>query len=100
MTRRHAEATKWYRLAAERRSAYAQYTLGFLCDTGQGVPRDAVQAFVWYNLAARYCSASQIKSREAAVKSGEAIAARLNPDQIAEAHRRVTGWQSAHAQVS
>ena len=33
-----AEAVKWYRLAAEQGGARAQSNLGFMYETGRGVP--------------------------------------------------------------
>ena len=40
----HAEAAKWYRLAADRRHPQAQYNLGLLYATGEGVAQDNVMA--------------------------------------------------------
>ena len=48
----HAEAVKWYRLAADQGNADAQYNLGVMYYTGQGVPQDHVQAVKWFRLAA------------------------------------------------
>ncbi len=82
----------WYSKAAQQVHANAQYNLAAIYEEGDGVPRDPVQALVWYNLAAKCYPASQIKNRDAAISSGEGIAANLNPDQIAEAQRRITEW--------
>src|SRR5262249_1677074 len=40
------------RRLAEQGDAHAQYDLGFLYATGQGVPRDYIEAAKWYRLAA------------------------------------------------
>jgi len=43
-----AEALRWYRIAAEKGSAEAQFEIGVLYDTGQGVALDAAEAMRWY----------------------------------------------------
>jgi TPR repeat protein len=47
-----AEAAKWYRKAAEQGHADAQDSLGSMYKSGSGVPKDEVEAYAWYNLAA------------------------------------------------
>ncbi|HCR04830.1 MAG TPA: hypothetical protein DIU18_06550, partial [Gemmatimonadetes bacterium] len=42
-----------YRLAAEQRSAPAQYNLGVIYSDGDGVPEDDVAAVHWYQLSAK-----------------------------------------------
>ncbi len=53
-----AEAVRWYRLAAEQGYAAAQYNLGGMYGTGQGVPQDYAEAMRWYRLAAEQGHAS------------------------------------------
>ena len=48
----HAEALKWFRLAAEQGDAGAQYNLGVSYDQSQGVPQDYAEALKWYRLSA------------------------------------------------
>ncbi len=48
----YEEALKWYRLAAEEGSDYAQNALGNMYSTGDGVPMDYERAVDWYRLAA------------------------------------------------
>ena len=43
---------RWYRLAAEQGEATAQFNLGVMYATGQGVPQDFKEAMQWYYLAA------------------------------------------------
>lgn len=50
-----------------------QYNLAAMCEKGDGVHRDPIQDFVWYN-------------------AGQSVAARLRPDQIAEVRRREWEW--------
>jgi hypothetical protein len=48
----HAEAVRWYRLAAAQGVAYAQYNLGFMFKNGRGVAQDDAEAVRWWRLAA------------------------------------------------
>ncbi len=48
----YAEALKWYRRAAEKGFAMAQYNLGLASELGHGVPADEQQAFRHYLQAA------------------------------------------------
>src|SRR4029079_13396206 len=48
----YAQAAKWYRLAADQGFARAQYNLGRLYQTGNGVPQDLAEAVKLYRLAA------------------------------------------------
>ena len=48
----HAEAVRWYRLAAEQGHAGAQFNLGYMYSAGRGVPQDHAEAVRWYGLAA------------------------------------------------
>ena len=48
----YAEALKWFRRAAEKNFAPAQYNLGLAYELGHGVPADERQAFKYYLAAA------------------------------------------------
>lgn len=48
----YAESVKWFRRAAERGFAPAQYNLGLSHELGHGVPADERQAFKYYLMAA------------------------------------------------
>ena len=48
----YAEALKWYRLAAEKGYAPAQFNLGLAHELGRGLPADERQAFKYYLMAA------------------------------------------------
>ncbi len=48
----HAEATRWFRKAAEQGNATAQYNIGVAYETGGDVPRDYVEAVKWFHKAA------------------------------------------------
>jgi TPR repeat protein len=40
----HAEAARWYRRAADQGNPDAEFNLGSLYDSGQGVPQDHAEA--------------------------------------------------------
>ena len=47
----HAEAVKWFRLAAEQGQVGAQFNLGVCYTTGRGVSKDQKEAERWLALA-------------------------------------------------
>jgi TPR repeat protein len=81
-----AEAAKLYRQAAEMNWVSAQRRLGELYAEGRGVPQDVVMAHFWFNLA---CSNEAV----AACDTRDTLAARMSPDQVAEAQRRGLSWK-------
>ena len=58
------EAAKWYRRAAERGMATAQFNLGLMYSKGKGVPQNDVIAHMWYNIASSNGSKTAKKNRE------------------------------------
>ena len=87
-----AEAVKWYHLAADQGLAGAQEILGLMYYRGRGVPQDFVQAHMWLNLAAsRLPPAFFI--RDSSAKTRDELAARMTPEQIAEAQRLAREWK-------
>ncbi len=83
---RYAEAVKWYRKAADQGLGDAQFNLGLLYAKGQGVPRDYVQAYMWFELSAAQDDQSAVSNRDAAAR-------RMTPEQIAEAQTLAREWQ-------
>jgi TPR repeat protein len=47
-----AEALKWYRRAAAKGNASAQFNLGIMYANGEGVPKDEAKAVEWYQKSA------------------------------------------------
>ena len=80
-----AEAARRYRLAADQGHVSAQFNLGVMYGSGKGVPQDDVEAHMWLNLATAQAPANE---RDEYVKERDDVAARMTPEQIAEAHRR------------
>ena len=84
-----AEAARRYRLAADQGHVSAQFNLGLMYSSGKGVPQDDVEAHMWLNLATAHASAEE---RDEYVKERDDVAARMTPEQIAEAQRRAREW--------
>jgi len=47
------EAIKWFRASCEFNCPLSQYSLGYCCYLGDGVPRDRTEAVTYYNLSAK-----------------------------------------------
>ena len=82
----YEEAINGFRVLAEKGHAVAQFYLGVMYATGQGVAQDDVQAHLWHNLAAA-------QGKETARKARAAVAERMTPAQIVEALRLVREWR-------
>ncbi len=111
-----AEAVRWYRLAAEQSYPNAQLALGGMYDGGEGVPEDDAEAVRWYRLAAEqglanaqvmlgvmysngtgvlnndalafmWCNIAAASGNTAALPIKAIAAAKLTPEQRAEAQR-------------
>jgi TPR repeat protein len=87
------EAMKWFRRAADLGDAEAQYNLGISYAKGEGGELDNVRAHMWFNLAAAHFPTSDISDRNAAAKERDLVAAKMSPQQIAEALRLAREWQ-------
>ena len=46
-------AANWFEKAAERGVVDSQFNLGVLFESGQGIPRNVADAYVWYSIAAK-----------------------------------------------
>ncbi|MCZ6592664.1 MAG: peptidoglycan-binding protein [Alphaproteobacteria bacterium] len=79
------EAVEWYRAAADQGYGPAQDKLAFMYETGQGLLQNYVQAYKWSTLAIRH----GVDVR----KTRDVLAAKMTPEQIAEADRVVVAWR-------
>jgi TPR repeat protein len=84
-----AEAVRLYRLAAEQGNVSAQYNLGVMYSSGEGVPEDDVRAYMWHNLSAA-------QGNEIAQRNKGVVEQRMTREQIAEAQRLSREWIEAH----
>ncbi|RJX30030.1 MAG: hypothetical protein C4525_13395 [Desulfarculus sp.] len=64
----------------------AQYNLGAMYYNGQGVPQNFIKTHMWYKLAAA-------QGYKSAVKSRDLVAAKMAPQQMAEAQRLASEWK-------
>jgi TPR repeat protein len=95
-----AQALKWYRLAAEQGYAQAQFNLGVMYARGEADNghQDNVSAHMWFNLAASRFPASEPMARSAAIKSRDAVASRMTPEEIAHAQQLARDWKPQQRQ--
>ena len=93
----YAEASKWYRKAAEQGHAFAQFTLGCMHSDGQGTPRDDAEAVKWWRRAAEQGNADGQFNVGYAYANGKGV-----PQDQAEAvkwYRKSADQGDADAQV-
>ena len=88
-----AEALKWFHSAADLGDGQAQYNLGLSYAKGEAGEPDNVRAHMWFNLAAANFPVSDTSNRSAARKDRDVVAAKMRPDQIAEAERLAHEWK-------
>ncbi len=80
------KAVQKFRLLAEQGHAQAQVNLGIIYSQGRGVPKDSVQAYRWYTLAADQGDGLAEKFKDHLEKS-------MTLDQLAEAQRLAREWR-------
>lgn len=90
LPRNLGEYLRWTRRAADRGNRGSMESLAESFHTGTGVPQDFVQAHMWANLAGARGSVRATKLRDE-------LAAKMTPDQIAEAQRAASRWRPAAA---
>ncbi len=81
----YGTAVQEFLLLAEQGHAQAQVNLGIIYSQGRGVPKDAVQAYRWYTLAAS-------QGDDLAEKFKNFLAKSMTLDQLAEAQRLAREW--------
>jgi TPR repeat protein len=90
----YRKAARWFRLAAQQGMPNAQIELGKLYQQGLGVTQDYVAAHMWFNVAASLLSNTYVEGdRMDAVRRRDAVAARMTPDQVAEAQTLAREWR-------
>jgi hypothetical protein len=82
----YGTAIEWFRKAADQGLANAQLSLGAMYAFGQGVSQDYVHAHMWFSLAAAQGVSDAINHRDI-------VAAKMTPDQIAEAQKLAREWK-------
>ena len=87
---RHSKALREWQASANAGDAKAMLALGRLYVQGLGVPQNYVQAHMWFSLAASRGEAEAVTERDA-------LAARMAPEQVAEAQKQAAAWQPQSA---
>lgn len=77
---------RWYLRSANQSNDLAQQKLGLLYERGDGVPKDYVQAYMWYKLGAANGGKTGALQRDE-------LAIRMTSDQLAEANKLARGWK-------
>ena len=86
MAQDYAEATNWYRLAANQGHPKAQFNLATMYDNGRGVARDDVLAHMWLSL-------SVAQGNQEAAKNRDILARRMTPAQLVQAQKLAREWK-------
>jgi TPR repeat protein len=63
-------------------------------ELGHGVPKDLVQAYMWFALSVAGFPASEAKNRGIATRNRDEVAAKLTPAQLAEAQKLARARQT------
>lgn len=79
-------AMYYLRLSANKGHDLAQRKLGQMYEHGDGVQQDYVKAYMWYSLGAA-------KGEEAGARLRDALAKKMDPDQISEAQKLAREWK-------
>ena len=85
MTPEEVKAFEGYKTSAEKGDRVAQYNLGLCYATGDGVAKDEIEAYAYWNLAGT--------THENARKNLTILEKRISADQIAAGQRRAKGMQ-------
>ena len=87
-----ARAAEFYRRAAEMGLAGAQFNLGLMYASGQGVLQDYTLAYMWLNLAAARAASD---SQGLYVAARDRVARSMTAAQIADGQTRSRDWAAA-----
>ena len=91
-----AGAARWFRAAAEQGIVDSQFNLGLLYQSGSGVPRDPVQAYTWFAIAAAGGDA-QARANAQALQADLSSEQKVVADDAVQAFRARTGARSVQA---
>lgn len=92
----YGEAREWYEKAANKGHPIAQFLLGAMYQEGWAVEKDLIEAYKWYSLSMSQEERVQKASKQyKPTRARDAVAAKLNKQQIKEAEELVQNWQPA-----
>lgn len=89
----HKNAVRLYKPLAEQGDAEAQYVLGYMYRTGEGVPKDYVKAYMWTTLALTRLPILDTDGRKLAETNRVLAANMMTPAQIAKAQKLAKKWK-------
>jgi len=84
-----SQALNWFRKAAERGHADAEYELASAAASGRGMARDYVAAYTWYTLA-------RVSGNAASERALNRLKRKMRKDQIHEAEQQAQTWLRTH----
>jgi TPR repeat protein len=86
-----------FRKAADQDLHWAQYNLGLMYFSGEGIPPDYPEAYYWLGIAAvaRENDDSQVYSTAAFLL--QEVGTKLTSDEIEETRRRISRWKPAQS---
>jgi len=90
VTQDYGQAALWFARAGSAGDAWSLEKLGSLYETGQGVGQDTVKAYEWYDIAAA-------RGDSHAAELRDALAQKMNPDQIEAAKQASSQWLAQSA---
>jgi len=90
LTKNFVEAERLYRLSAEQGDAFAQASLAILYRFGKGIPRDYVQAYVWFSLAASQTTGGE---HESIAEMRDSTSAKMTPEQLEAAKHLINEFK-------
>lgn len=83
-------ALRWFSRAADQGDAEAQYNLGVMYMTGRGALKNITEGYFWTSLAVPHMTGGAVAMARENLSFARA---RLTPEQIAEADRRIAAWK-------
>jgi|TARA_Y100000031_G_C8059785_1_gene310078 hypothetical protein len=87
----HLSRVRSWLASAKCGDANSQDKVGHSYQTGYGVSKDALEAYVWYRLA--IINARWVDYLHSANRFLDKVKAQLIPEQVAEAERRIKAWK-------
>jgi|GEM_PF-1296909 len=83
----HQKAFEWLSKAADQGDADAQFRIAQMCAGGTGTQQDYVAAYMWLTISKR-----KMRMLNSGQETRESLAAKMTPEQIAEAERRAAAF--------
>lgn len=92
-----AVARSWFLRGGQIGDSACMYNIGVLHARGQGLERDDIEAFKWFDLAV---DSGIGEERDKALRARTLLAERLTPVEVSWAEGRVKDWSRANLSVS